>query len=328
MKLEGAQETSTSTRQNIYDNEQHTSRVRRPITGSRTARPRDDSQASYNEPPEWENLNEDVVGPPAHDEKGQSLEQARSRSDEYDLGPTRRGAGGEQEAEDQLLSETAAPPPVQSSGARPSDLESTAEERYLDDGERERLSSASPPPFAQRMPEDYMAPKRPPPRVPRPLTELYTISYLIFFSILGTLARLGVQWLTFYPGAPLVTPVLWANFGGSFLMGFLAEDQALFSDAHASVTSTAEKRASGRSNLSCSESLHKAERAKRKKTIPLYIGLATGFCGSFTSFSSFARDSFLAISNNLPTPINHPNALVGTPSTNKRPKRASSSIAL
>lgn len=39
-----------------------------------------------------------------------------------------------------------------------------------------------------------------------------------------------------------------------------------------------------------------------KKTIPLYIGLATGFCGSFTSFSSFIRDIFLALSNDLPMP--------------------------
>jgi fluoride exporter len=37
-----------------------------------------------------------------------------------------------------------------------------------------------------------------------------------------------------------------------------------------------------------------------KKTIPLYIGLATGFCGSFTSFSTFMRDCFLALSNSSP----------------------------
>lgn len=38
-----------------------------------------------------------------------------------------------------------------------------------------------------------------------------------------------------------------------------------------------------------------------KKTIPLYIGLTTGFCGSFTSFSSFMRDAFLALSNSSTT---------------------------
>ena len=34
---------------------------------------------------------------------------------------------------------------------------------------------------------------------------------------------------------------------------------------------------------------------KVKKTIPLYIGLSTGFCGSFTSFSTFLRDAFLGL---------------------------------
>jgi CrcB protein len=38
----------------------------------------------------------------------------------------------------------------------------------------------------------------------------------------------------------------------------------------------------------------------------MYIGLATGFCGSFTSFSSFIRDVFLALSNDLKDPISHP----------------------
>jgi fluoride ion exporter CrcB/FEX len=42
-----------------------------------------------------------------------------------------------------------------------------------------------------------------------------------------------------------------------------------------------------------------------KKTIPLYIGLATGFCGSFTSFSSFIRDVFLQLANQpLAIPLN------------------------
>src|SRR5438034_4208652 len=31
-------------------------------------------------------------------------------------------------------------------------------------------------------------------------TKLYTVSHLIFFSILGTLARIGLQALTHYPG--------------------------------------------------------------------------------------------------------------------------------
>ncbi|KAK3302307.1 CrcB-like protein-domain-containing protein [Chaetomium strumarium] len=104
--------------------------------------------------------------------------------------------------------------------------------------------------------------------VSRLLTQLYTVSYLIFFSILGTLARLGLQALTNYPGTPIGFSSIWPNFAGSLVMGFLAEDR-------------------------------KAQAAAVKKTIPLYIGLATGFCGSFTSFSAFIRDMFLALSNDL-----------------------------
>ena len=49
-----------------------------------------------------------------------------------------------------------------------------------------------------------------------------------------------------------------------------------------------------------------AQHTATKKTLPLYIGLATGFCGSFTSFSAFIRDAFFALANALPVPINHP----------------------
>lgn len=170
-------------------------------------------------------------------------------------------------------------------------------------------------------------------------TQLYTISYLIAFSILGTLARLGVQWLTFYPGAPIVTPTLWANFAGSLFMGFLAEDRRLFRQEWGSNTSfnntvekfrnpnyndpsnsngnafeSIESKSPTRSLPGTATAFHHAydeeqmikAHARVKKTIPLYIGLATGFCGSFTSYSAFLRDAFLALSNNLSTPLNHP----------------------
>lgn len=169
-------------------------------------------------------------------------------------------------------------------------------------------SSAIPPLFGQRQPEELM----PPPKAdvkdhPKWLNEIYVLSNLILFSILGTLARLGVQWLTFYPGAPIVTPVIWANFGGSIIMGFMSEDQALFR-SHNRITPTdvVEKRASGRSMRSGDLAQHlKSEHNKLKKSIPFYVGLSTAFCGSFTSFSSFARDMFLALSNNLPSPVYH-----------------------
>lgn len=92
------------------------------------------------------------------------------------------------------------------------------------------------------------------------LPTLSTLCYLVFFSIFGTLARLGLQWLTFYPGAPIVESALWANVVGSLFMGFLVQLAA---------------------------------------PSPLQIGLTTGFCGSLTSFSSFERDVFLALANRL-----------------------------
>ncbi|KAL4807645.1 CrcB-like protein-domain-containing protein [Aspergillus unguis] len=128
------------------------------------------------------------------------------------------------------------------------------------------------------------------PKVSSALTNLYTLSCLIFFSIFGTLARLGLQAITFYPGAPIITGVLWPNFGGSLLMGFFLEDKNIFHEEW------------GRPKRTDDQESEKKRHTSVKKTIPLYIGLTTGFCGSFTSFSSFIRDVFLALSNDLPDP--------------------------
>ncbi|KAJ5812892.1 hypothetical protein N7447_009915 [Penicillium robsamsonii] len=130
----------------------------------------------------------------------------------------------------------------------------------------------------------------------RHATHIYTVSYLIFFSLMGTLARLGLQALTFYTGAPVVTGVLWANVGGSLVMGFLSEDQNLFREEWGN-------RAKEPATEPVDESKIKNQKHMTvKKTIPLYIGLTTGFCGCFTSFSSFIRDIFLALANVLPDP--------------------------
>ena len=146
-------------------------------------------------------------------------------------------------------------------------------------------------------------------RVSRHATELYTVSYLVFFSILGTLARLGLQALTFYPGAPVQTGLLWANVGGSLIMGFLSEDRQLFREEWGSPHGP---RAKGEDEEKTKRQPRSPSVGKRhavvKKTLPLYIGLATGFCGSFTSFSSFMRDAFFAMSNALKVPISHPSS--------------------
>ncbi|KAH7041418.1 CrcB-like protein-domain-containing protein, partial [Microdochium trichocladiopsis] len=131
--------------------------------------------------------------------------------------------------------------------------------------------------------------------------ELYTISYLGFFAILGTLARLGLQALTTYPGTPTIFSSLWPNFAGCLVMGFLAEDRKLFLHEWGILRSSGGESRKDSDHPAAILAARKAHLAV-KKTIPLYIGLATGFCGSFTSFSSFMRDVFLALSNDLPPP--------------------------
>ena len=165
--------------------------------------------------------------------------------------------------------------------------------------------------------ENKIRPPAPCEKVSRLATELYTISYLILFSILGTLARLGLQALTFYPGAPVQVGVLWANFAGSLVMGFLQEDQNLFREHYRPFAFNSAERNDvesnmrqdgtvlGQNNAVVQRQASNEQKAATKKTIPLYVGLATGFCGSFTSFSSFIRDAFLALSNHLPVPVSH-----------------------
>lgn len=146
------------------------------------------------------------------------------------------------------------------------------------------------------------------PEVSQFATQVYTHSYLVFFSILGTLARVGLTALTTYPGIPVFSTV-WANFGGSFIMGFLTEDRMLFRDEWGVATydqqiAQSKKSDDEESNGRPTVDLVAAKKAhlSTKKTIPLYIGLATGFCGSFTSFSTFIRDVFLAMSNEMHAP--------------------------
>ncbi|KAH0141224.1 hypothetical protein KCU67_g14584, partial [Aureobasidium melanogenum] len=98
------------------------------------------------------------------------------------------------------LNQVDAPEPVQN---RPGDS-AWHRQTHLED---ESLESApTPPSFRTRPSSSPPSPRRHPPSTIA--TQLYIVSHLVFFSLWGTLARLGMQWLTFYPGAPLVTPVL------------------------------------------------------------------------------------------------------------------------
>lgn len=159
---------------------------------------------------------------------------------------------------------------------------------------------------------------------------LYVTSYLILFSILGTLARLGLQALTIYPGAPVVFSDLWANAGGSFIMGFLSEDRSLFQREWKVAVLKARQRRPQRNNgpithdddkvtdeavIVAAVEAHKAA----KKTIPLFIGLSVGFCGSFTSFSSFIRDAFLILSNELSTSAGTGSNTIGNSQSHRKP---------
>lgn len=268
-------------------------------------------------PKVYDNLDEVAAPPPAKARKhrlrlGYSSDQLRSRESYGSPGVHQDGnrtdANGKLQApngQDGLeiydepnnygnLDEVASPPPL--------DPDEERRKEHLEDRE-----DALP---AEDKNADKDRPTSRRKRVSRLATELYTISYLIFFSLLGTLARLGLQALTFYPGAPVQTGLLWANVGGSLLMGFLSQDRKLFGEGPWDPS---------RENQEVAPDEERGKRYKRspsvdkkhsavKKTIPLFIGLSTGFCGSFTSFSSFMRDAFYALSNALPVPVSHPSA--------------------
>ncbi|EPS41462.1 hypothetical protein H072_4647 [Dactylellina haptotyla CBS 200.50] len=126
---------------------------------------------------------------------------------------------------------------------------------------------------------------------------LTTFSWLIFFSIFGAIARVGLSALTAYPGSPLAG-VIWANFAGSFVMGFMAEEIRFFAAVPASKKKVEDT--SNGENENQETIAQDNHWSVDKKAIPLYIGITTGFCGSLTSFSSWMRDIFWAMSNTMP----------------------------
>lgn len=138
-------------------------------------------------------------------------------------------------------------------------------------------------------------------------TNLFIWSYLVVFSILGTLARVGLSLLTTYPAEPINFPSIWPNFAGSLVLGFLSEGAELFHHPRAaqSLVRTrmlATECDSDGSSPSDTDRADAGGRAKEQRRVsepllpvPLHIGLATGFCGSFTTYSAFMRDSFEAL---------------------------------
>ncbi|VUC33467.1 unnamed protein product [Clonostachys rosea] len=136
--------------------------------------------------------------------------------------------------------------------------------------------------------------------------QLYVHSYLIFFSIWGTLARKGMAYLTTYAGTPIIFDTIWVNFTGCLIMGFVLEDRKMFLYEWGSPTyhrqilmerKRQKDEQSGESSGHDSIDLNAAKKSflSTKRSIPLYIGLTVGFCGSFTTFSGFILDAFLAL---------------------------------
>ncbi|KAF2789994.1 hypothetical protein K505DRAFT_327876 [Melanomma pulvis-pyrius CBS 109.77] len=281
-------------------------------------------------PDSFDNLAE-AAGPPPVENRGQrsryqhsTLEEERTESRQSRQSRQSKRARPPQPANSNVgdfqlpdtydnLNELEAPPPIENRRERRFTQYSTLEDERADSRQSRRLRTSplsrggTPGTFSSvtALPNigNAQLEHR---KASRIATELYTVSYLILFSILGTLARLGLQWLTFYPGAPVSFSVLWANVGGTLFMGFLSQDQRLFRLGWGQ--SVTEKDDDENPSPETARATHN----KTKKTIPLFIGLATGFCGSFTSFSSFMRDVFFALSNDLPSPLNHPYS-PGTP---------------
>lgn len=235
---------------------------------------------------------------------------SRGRTIEELLYPhARQNHDGDDDSDNHGLDEVAAPPPIQNPNERHRYHHHTLEEERSASQartQRSRRHSFTALPTIARHRHTQKSTYHP------FATELYTVSYLLFFSILGTLARLGVQWLTFYPGAPSTFPVLWANFSGTLFMGFLSQDRRLFRQEWGGTRAPTPTDTQLSDEEKATEQRNRAaSHAKVKKTIPLYIGLATGFCGSFTSFSSFIRDVFLAFLNDLRYPDADVDVLAG-----------------
>lgn len=106
-------------------------------------------------------------------------------------------------------------------------------------------------------------------------------AHLVLGSVLGVLARKGLQELTTYPGS-FLGGVVWANFVACLVMGFSVESLALWAQL-----------------LDQGGKLPGAYSAKA--SIPAYVGITTGFCGSCSSFSSFILEMFTKAAN-LPLP--------------------------
>lgn len=108
-----------------------------------------------------------------------------------------------------------------------------------------------------------------------------TTGCITFGSLCGMLARLGLIQLTTYDGA-FLGGVVWANCCACFIMGMAAQTTAMWLKAGAA-----------------------------KGSLPLYVGITTGFCGTCSSFSLVMLEAFNKAANTLPQHYQYPNAAYG-----------------
>jgi fluoride ion exporter CrcB/FEX len=101
---------------------------------------------------------------------------------------------------------------------------------------------------------------------------------LALHGIIGVLARMGLNTLTSFSGSQY-GGVLWSNFTGCLVMGILVGSERLFESLlQEEIIKPSLRR--------------EWKRYGQKTEIPLYIGIATGLCGSLTSMSSFILQVF------------------------------------
>ncbi|KAL7918324.1 CrcB-like domain-containing protein [Trichoderma austrokoningii] len=279
---------------------------------------RQSSSASYNAPSAYQNLDDGAAGLPVGVEKDRPAASISPKAPRTGDDGDRRTSVAETKDYDipddwANLDEVAATSPVENVNEAPIYRHRSLEQiRSRDNEEREARRASAAGRERDNLADVEVVDEKAEQHVSRLATQIYTISYLVLFAIWGTLARVGLSALTIYPGEPVLFVVLWANFGGSLIMGFLSEDRMLFRDEWGTATydnllARAKETGNGEGSSDQEEQAIDLLAAKKahlatKKTIPLYIGLATGFCGSFTSFSSFIKDTFLALSNQMVTP--------------------------
>ena len=180
-------------------------------------------------------------------------------------------------------------------------------EEYFDGRHRPSVAAPVGAPYPQPPTAQVPQPGRARTQIPRVMTELYTISYLVFFSLLGSLARIGLQSLTVFPGSLAAFGSLWPTYAGSAVLGFLTEFSGLQQrrgpgkeTAKNERFGVVDSRFPADTDSGQNSGLDSGEDdipAAVRRPAPLYIGLATGFCGSFTTFSGFMMDIFLALSD-------------------------------